>query len=291
MVDRPLDGLVAVVTGATRGLGLETATHLASQGAAVALCSRSLEASLLAASDLAAQHHVATFAAAVDVAVSEEVAHFAAQVAEALGSTDIVVNNAAVLGPVGTISDVAADAWAHALDVNVMGAVHTAMAFSDQLQNSSRGRVINLSGGGVGGPRPMRRTSAYVVSKAAVVALTEAMAHDFEGSSVTVNAIAPGAFPTSFLDGVLAAGARVAGADLLQDAAGRVGKTIEASQLAPFLDLLDYLLSSDGSWLSGRMLSARWETPQRLELLRGGLTPNAFMLRRIDGDLYAEVSS
>jgi NAD(P)-dependent dehydrogenase (short-subunit alcohol dehydrogenase family) len=285
-----LDGSVVVVTGGTRGLGLEICRHLASQGASLALCSRDGDHAISTADHLASAHGVETLGAGVDVASPDEVAAFAQQVSARFGRTDAVVNNAAVVGPVGRTSEVAPADWRRAIDINVLGALHTMSSFGPLLEASPAGRVVNLSGGGVGGPSPMRRTSAYVVSKFAVVALTEAAADDFADTTVTVNAVAPGAIPTTFLDDVVAAGAAAAGDALFADASGRVGRSPEPHHVQPFLDLLDYLLSAESGWISGRMLSARWETPDRLRSMQASIGPAAFRLRRIDGDLFEEVA-
>jgi NAD(P)-dependent dehydrogenase (short-subunit alcohol dehydrogenase family) len=212
---------------------------------------------------------------------------FATQVETHLGPAAVVVNNAAVLGPVGVLEPSGTGDWSRTLDINVKGVANVIAAFSTQLRAGHQGRVVNLSGGGVGGPSPMMRTSAYVVSKFAVAALTEVLAEEFEGSSVTVNAVAPGPLPTRFLAGVLDAGPDVAGNALYDDALGR-DDTLDDHHVRPFLNLLDYLIEAESYYLNGRVLSARWDQPGDLRSLRSSISPNLFRLRRIDSDLFAE---
>ena len=288
MPDDWLTGRVAVVTGASRGLGLVIAEHLCSLGAHVALCSRGANECADIARALAHRFETPTWGAAVDVSSASGVARFAAEVLDRLGPAEILVNNAAIVGPIGTLRLEDAAVWSDAIDVNVKGVALTVAAFADQLAAENRGRVINLSGGGVGGPNPMMRASAYLASKYAVVGLTEALADELGMTGVTVNAIAPGALPTTFLNAVVEAGPDTAGAELFSDAASRSG-SIEAHHVRPFLNLLDYLLSDDGSHISGRVLSARWETPDVLDSLPTPVRDSLYRLRRIDDDLHTEV--
>lgn len=134
----------------------------------------------------------------------------------------------------------------------------------------------------------MMRASAYLTSKFAIAGLTEALAEELAEMQITVNAIAPGPLPTTFLNPVVDAGPELAGQDLFADAASRSGQ-LEQSDVAPFLELLDYLVSHEASSLTGRILSARWETPAVLRSRADHLSASHFRLRRIDDDLYAEV--
>jgi NAD(P)-dependent dehydrogenase (short-subunit alcohol dehydrogenase family) len=239
---------------------------------------------------LATEFGVGVLGEGVDVSSPAEVDGFASSVVARFGAVDAVINNAAVIGPVGPITATDPVAWAAALSANVVGPANMFASFGPALARRPAGRVINLSGGGVGGPTAMRRTSAYVVSKFAVVALTEAAAIDFEGTSVTVNAVAPGAIPTSFLDDVAIAGPERAGEDLHADAVRRMDESVEPHHVQAYLDLIDFLLSPDSGWLTGRMLSARWESPARLAELGPRLSDPLFRLRRIDNALFTEVT-
>ena len=152
----------------------------------------------------------------------------------------------------------------------------------------SHGRLRPSHGprGGIGGPGVAPRIGAYTASKAAVAVLTETVAKELGPSGVRVNAIAPGAQPTGFTAEILRSGPAVAGADLYEATARNQAGTAD---LSAYLRLLFYVASPDASWLTGRLLSARWDTPERLAERRDELAASSLLqLRRIDDDLYAE---
>ena len=282
----PLDGKVVFVVGSTRGIGRETALALAHDGAAMAVCGRDDEQARTLAVELSAVSGVPAHGGGLDVSDPAAVESFAARIERELGPVSVIVNNAAVLGPVGALHCTEAEAWTQAISINLVGVANVVRSFWSQLATSGRGRVINLAGGGVGGPSPMQRASAYVSSKAAVMALTEVLADEASSIGATVNAISPGSISTGFMDGVVAAGPEMAGRALYEDAARRVDREISAT-VAPFLALLRFLISDDGAAVNGRTLSARWEHPARLvEVAVHGLNESRFRLRRIDSDLY-----
>jgi NAD(P)-dependent dehydrogenase (short-subunit alcohol dehydrogenase family) len=171
-----LAGRVAIVTGGTRGLGLEIARAYENAGAQVSAFGRG----------------------DTDVTDPEE----CAAVVERAGAVTILVNNAGVLGPVGPLDDNDWDAWTETLRVNLLGTVAMCRAVLPGMRERGYGKIINLSGGGATGPRP--NFSAYAASKAAVVRFTETLASEVDG--IDVNAIAPGALPTRMLDEVIASG-------------------------------------------------------------------------------------
>ena len=275
------------ITGAGRGIGRALAEHLAARRAPLALCARSN-------ADLEAlKPHLLNLGspsveiAVVDVGDDDAVRAWADDVEQELGPVYGLVNNAAVLGPVGRVDDVDTARWRDALVTNVVGVANTIAAFAPQFALRGRGRVINLSGGGVGGPNMATNVSAYTASKAAVAALTETLALELRPIGVTVNAVAPGPQPTSFVDEILAAGPQRAG-DALYDATRR--QCADAPDLESFFGIVEFLLSDKSAWLTGRLLSARWDSVQSLEAHRDALERGSsrFALRRIDEALYRE---
>jgi 3-oxoacyl-[acyl-carrier protein] reductase len=275
-----------VVTGATRGLGLATADALAAAGANVALCARDGPAAVAAAATLAGDHGVLAVGAALDVADPGAVEDFAAMVEARLGPPVLVVNNAAVLGPVGPLIDADLSAWGRAIAIDVLGVAAVMAAFGRRMARQGTGAIVNLSGGGIGGPAVAPRIGAYTASKAAVAVLTETVAKELGPSGVRVNAIAPGAQPTGFTAEILRSGPERAGAELYEATARNQAATVD---LSAYLRLLFYVASPDASWLTGRLLSARWDTPEGLAERRDELMSGSLLqLRRIDDDLYAE---
>lgn len=281
-----LAGRICVITGASRGLGAASAELLASHGAAVALCSKSGVGLDRVADELRARHGAEVVAAAVDVADADAVTRFAERVDRDLGPVYALLNNAAVLGPVGPVADVDCRQWTDAVAVNVAGVLHATKAFVASMARHGGGAVVNLSGGGLGGPGVAPRISAYTTSKAAVVALTESLARELVDIGVRVNAIAPGPQDTRFTDGVLEAGPEAAGV-ALYEATRR--ERARPAPFAAFAALLLYVLSDEAAWLTGRLLSARWDTPESVAARQADIVRSSLLqLRRIDGDLYVE---
>jgi NAD(P)-dependent dehydrogenase (short-subunit alcohol dehydrogenase family) len=284
------------VTGAGRGIGRALALHLASAGTPLALCARSsdeLEETAAQVRDRGA----AVVARVVDVSDAAAIAAFAGIVGDELGPPWALVNNAAVLGPVGRLDEVDIDEWFRALLVDIGGVAASSRAFIPLMREAGGGRIINLSGGGIGGAGLQPNVSAYTASKAAVAVLTESLAREL-ADEITVNAVAPGAQPTAFADEVLRVGPEQAGRELheatIRDQATANQATADQATRPPldaFLSLVDFLLSPESAWLTGKLLSARWDRVEAIVDARERLAGTSLLtLRRIDDTMFAEVT-
>jgi NAD(P)-dependent dehydrogenase (short-subunit alcohol dehydrogenase family) len=252
-----LSGLNAIVTGANQGLGLEIARHYVREGAQVALCARDAAKLETAAAELRALAPPGrmVFAQACDVSQPADVDRFAAAAIAALGSIQVLVNNAGVYGPKGPTESVDFEAWKRAVDINIHGVLLPCRALIPHFRAQGRGKIINLSGGGATAPLP--RLSAYATSKAAVVRLTETFAEELRADHIDVNAIAPGALNTRLLDEVLEAGPAGVGdafyqRALKQKASGGVPLGVGAS-------LCVWLATAESDGITGKLLAAQWD--------------------------------
>jgi NAD(P)-dependent dehydrogenase (short-subunit alcohol dehydrogenase family) len=285
-----LTGRVCVVTGGSRGLGRRIADLLAEQGASLALCARGDRDLQAAAEKLRRAYRGEVFAAAIDVRDAAAVAEFARAAERELGAAYALVNNAAMLGPVGAIDEIDLAEWTRALQVNVAGVVNMCAAFAPQMVRAGRGAIVNLSGGGIGGPRVPDHITAYTTSKAGVAMLTETLARELLPSAVRVNAIAPGPLPTGFLEPVLDAGPDAVSNDLFATAAAMGASAGDLEGVGERLaSLLLFLLSDESSWLTGKLVSARWESVESLRVAEEQIRKTSLLtLRRIDGTLFRE---
>jgi benzil reductase ((S)-benzoin forming) len=175
---------VAVITGASRGIGAGLARSFAAAGLKLGLCARSAPA---------LPDGPRVVSARVDVVDGEAVERFAAEVERRLGPIDLWINNAAVLDPVGPLRDLSTeDVRAH-LDVNVLGVLHGTRAFARALRRAPRGVgrdgvLLNISSGAA--RRPIQGWTAYCASKAAVERLTEVVALE-EGPALRAHSVSP----------------------------------------------------------------------------------------------------
>jgi 3-oxoacyl-[acyl-carrier protein] reductase len=185
-------GRRALVTGAAHGLGLATATAFAGAGASVALLDRDEPGLDTSAKLLEGNGRVVTLPC--DVTDDGEVDRAVERARAELGGLDVLVNCAAVY-PTEPVSEMSSDALAGVLDVNLAGYARLVRAARPSLAASGRGRVVNFSSITffLGFPDGL---GAYIASKGAVVGYTRALARELGPNAVTVNAIAPGAFPT-----------------------------------------------------------------------------------------------
>jgi NAD(P)-dependent dehydrogenase (short-subunit alcohol dehydrogenase family) len=186
-----LHGKVALITGASRGIGRAIARAYAQEGANLALCARDVEALADAAREIQALREGArVLARPCDVTRPDQVAELMAAIAETFGRLDILVNNAAILGPRLPIAEYPLEAWREVLEVNVTGVFLVTRSALPLLRRAGGGSIINLSSGV--GRRGRARWGAYAVSKGAIEILTQILAEELAPEGIRVNAVNPG---------------------------------------------------------------------------------------------------
>jgi 3-oxoacyl-[acyl-carrier protein] reductase len=193
---RPLDGRVAIVTGAGRGLGRAIAIGLAEAGARVAVVSRTRTELDAVAGEIQRGGGTA-LAIAADVGHAGDPERVAAQVRADFDAIDILINNAAVAWPVAPTADVDIEAWQAAVEINLIGPVRLTRAALPGMLGRGWGRIVNVSSGVATNPAGMLRGSAYTTSKAGLEGHTLNLAAELEGSGVTANIYRPGPVDSS----------------------------------------------------------------------------------------------
>ena len=188
-----LSGRVALVTGATRGLGLAIATGYAAAGAHVIVVSRKAEACETVVAALRARGRAAS-AAPCHVGRWREVEALVAEVYREFGGIDVLVNNAGISPLYGHVSEVSEEHWDKVLSVNLKGPFRLAALIGTRMAAGRGGSIINVSS--TGAARPTADIVPYAAAKAGLNAMTVGLADAF-GPQVRVNAIMPGPFLTS----------------------------------------------------------------------------------------------
>ena len=198
-----LEGRVAIVTGAGRGIGRATAVALARAGADVACVART--ASQLAET-AALVRAVGRRAQQIEADLGEPGAPsmIAAKVMAELGAIDILVNNAATVEPAGPTATAGPEDWARAVAVNLTGPVRLTLAVLGAMIKHGYGRIINVSSGIAAAPGATPGLNAYAASKAALEAHTLGLAAELAGTGVTVNIVRPGPVDTAMPAWILA---------------------------------------------------------------------------------------
>jgi 3-oxoacyl-[acyl-carrier protein] reductase len=190
-----LAGQVAVVTGASRGIGRAIAALLASEGAAVAGCARRVSNGHFL-DDLDLAQHARHLVAGCDVRRREDVIRFRDLVLARLGAPDILVNNAGIVAR-ASIETLPEETWDDVLATNLKSMFLVIQAFLPALRGRGRGRIINM--GSIAGRRGTPLLGAYCAAKHGVVGLTRALAEELRPDGIVVNAICPGSVDTAML--------------------------------------------------------------------------------------------
>jgi 3-oxoacyl-[acyl-carrier protein] reductase len=191
-----LKGQVAVVTGGGRGIGKAIALGFARAGARICCAARSHDEILNTVSearDLGAE----AIAQATDVTNLDSLINLFSAVEIAFGGVDIVVVNAGISSAKKTVEASDPEAWAHTIEVNLLGAYHTAKAAIPHLRRRGGGKII-LLGSGLG-HRGLPERSAYACSKAGVWMLTRVLAQELQSSDISVNELIPGPVTTDMM--------------------------------------------------------------------------------------------
>lgn len=243
MTTNELGGKVALVTGASSGIGSAVARRLARSGATVAVHYGANEANAVAVVASIAAESGTAFTVGGDVSKADEVTRIIDAVVKRCGKIDILVNNAGIL-EFGRFGEIDPKSFERQFSVNALSVLLMMQAAVPHFPESG-GRVINVSTNLAF--RPIEGCAVYTASKAAVGALTEGFAKELAGKRITVNAVAPGATATpmtAWLTDEIRAGI---------EQATPLGRMAQPDDIA---DVVAFLASDAARWVTGRTIIA-----------------------------------
>ena len=227
-----LSGRIALVTGGSRGLGLEIATGLVEAGAEIAITARR-EAWLREGEETLRKAGASPLVLQCDVSVPEQVEAAVAATIAQFGRIDVLVNNAGISWG-APAAQMPVDKWRAVMDVNALGTFLMSQAVGREMMRAGSGKIINIASvaGIVGSPADVLDAIGYAASKGAIISFTRDLAVKWAPHGIAVNAIAPGYFPTRMSEGVIARGRARIEASIPM---GRVGAPAELKGAAVFL--------------------------------------------------------
>jgi 3-oxoacyl-[acyl-carrier protein] reductase len=243
-MSKKLEGKVAVVTGASKGIGAEIAEDLAAAGAAVVVNYGSSKSGAEAVVERIRQREGKAIAVQADVSQLEDIRRLFAETKKAFGKLDILVNNAGIYEFV-PLEAISAEHFHKHFNLNVLGLLLTTQEAVKHF-GPAGGSIVNMSS--VAATKALPNAAVYSATKAAVSAITRSLAQELGPRKIRVNAIAPGVIET---EGLHASG--IAGSDFQRQAEAQIplGRIGQPGDIAP---AVVFLASSDSAWTTGETL-------------------------------------
>jgi NAD(P)-dependent dehydrogenase (short-subunit alcohol dehydrogenase family) len=255
MKQQMLQDRVAIITGGNKGIGREIALAYAREGCSIVLAARDQKGLRETAAFIQKETGAEALWFAVDITQRPSLEAMVRAATARFQRIDILVNAAAMVGPIGPFETCDETEWEKTIAVNVLGTYAAIRSVIPTMIAQKRGAIINFAGGGAFGAR--ERFSAYSVSKAAVVRLTDAAAHELRDHGITVNGISPGQVNTAMFDTMVAAGRESVGekgwAEFEQRRRTGGDPIGEVARFALFL------VSEEGRKITGRVMSVQWD--------------------------------
>ena len=232
---------IAIVTGATRGIGRAVAEEFASQGATIVVVATRQEACEKVAQEIAEKHGVPTLGHATDVSDTTAVQELVKTVLDAYGKIDILVNNAGITKD-NLMLRMSEEDWDDVIRINLKSVFNLTKACLKSMLKKKFGRIINMSS--VVGDMGNAGQANYAASKSGMVGFTKSIAREFGAKNITCNAIAPGFIETDMIESLPE--------DYLDNIIGqipqkRLGQSTEVAKAAAFL-------ASDASYTTGQVI-------------------------------------
>lgn len=269
---------IALITGASRGLGNFSAKRFWDEGFDLCLVSSNKNQLDQAEKDFCKKNGQKLSTFACDLSNRVEMNNLVNFFKKNFTHLNVLLNNAAIQGPIGPLMDNDLDLWEKTLQVNFYGPVFLVQALAPLMKGSENASIINISGGGATNARP--NFSAYASSKVALVRFSECIAEELKDSGIRVNCVAPGAMNTSMLAEVLKTGLLSAGEKELAIAKKVFNEG--GTSMEKVADLLIFLSSDKSLGITGKLISAIWDNwenwPNHLDQLA---SKDLYTLRRI----------
>jgi NAD(P)-dependent dehydrogenase (short-subunit alcohol dehydrogenase family) len=271
---------LVMITGATRGLGLLVAEKFWKAGDDLVILSRNEPDLDRLSSDFQERCagrqkiHPCLF----DLKDINLIPVLMKKIKDSFGVPDVVINNAAIQGPIGPLQTNDWEEWQRCLDVCLLAPVRICQEVIPGMIMHNYGRIVNISGGGATGPRP--NFSSYATSKCGLVRFSETIAHELSPYNITVNCVSPGTMNSSLTKKILDAGVDSAG-QMEYEAARRLSTDNPHSEIRA-ADLVYSLTTELFSGINGRLLSAVWDPLEKIPAVSSKLSrTDIYTLRRI----------
>ena len=249
-MDTGLNGKVALVCAASRGLGKATALALAAEGARVAMCARHMPTLEAAAAEVAAATGAEVFAIAADLARRSDVERLVEQTVQHFGGIDILVTNSGGPKP-GMFSALTESDWRDGIDVLLMSVVHLCAAVLPHMKKRGGGRIINVTS--ISSKQPVAGLILSNVLRPAVVGLSKTLANELARDGILVNCVAPGYTRTDRVVELAEATARREGVPV-ETVERRTVQNIPLGRMAEpseFASVVVFLASERSSYVTG----------------------------------------
>lgn len=270
-----------LITGGSQGIGFAIAEQCAQEGARLILISRHKKDLMQAINKLSTLSKSTHTYHALDVSDASQVKKLALKLKKEKLALHGLVNCAAIQGPIGKSRDIEARSFERTVAINLLGTINTCLYISPLFARSTRGKIVNLSGGGATSPFP--NYSTYAVSKVGVVRFTENIALEYP--KLDANTVAPGFVVTRMHDETIRAGRKRAGEEYLE----RTKMEIQKGGTSPHKasELTVFLLSKASDGITGKLISAPWDPWDTLAFQKKLKAERNFgTLRRIDDKFY-----
>jgi NAD(P)-dependent dehydrogenase (short-subunit alcohol dehydrogenase family) len=275
-------GKVAIISGASRGIGFEISKRFLLDGINISICSRNKKCLVKAKKELEKFNikKKIILISKTDISNKADVQKLIKKTFKKFKKINIIVNNAGVYGPKGYIETINISNWEKAISINLMGALYLSYYGIPILKKNKYSKIIQLSGGGATNPTPY--ISSYGASKAAVVRLMETISIEVKKFKIDVNSVAPGPINTRMLDEILQSGSKIVGKEIYRKALKQNKEG--GSSIKPCLELISFLASNRSNGITGKLISALWDNwskwPKHLKKLSN---KDVYTLRRTVG--------
>ena len=210
-LDYNLTNQVVLITGASKGLGYEIAKYFLKFGSNLMICSRNdirIRKAYKKLNKIKKKDQKISYSV-TDISSFKQVKKLINKTIKRFKKIDVLVNNAAILGPIGHIEKINWNEWVKTIQINLLGSVMLCRIVVPYFKKRNKGKIIQLSGGGAASPLPF--ISSYAVSKAAIVRFIENLSEEVKEFNIDINAVAPGPLNTGMLEEILKAGPRKVG--------------------------------------------------------------------------------